>query len=79
MVFVRSDFLIHISWKSFLLSFLSAMGLKFFYKERKKGKIFQGRGAAFELFFETHFAINMPSAARLLVCCRRKFFLRIEK
>ena len=35
--------------------------------------------AAFELLFETDFAINMSSTARLLVYCRRKFFLRIEK
>ena len=43
--------------------------------------IFQSNkiSAAFELSFETHFAINMPSAARLLVHCRWKFFLRIEK
>ena len=34
---------------------------------------------AFELSFETHFAINMPSVPKLLARRRRTFFLRIAK
>ena len=35
--------------------------------------------SAFELSIESHFALNVPSAARLLVRCWGKFFLRIER
>ena len=34
---------------------------------------------AFELSFETHFVINMPSVPKLLARRRRTFFLRIAK
>ena len=34
--------------------------------------------SAFKLLFETHFAINTPSSASILACCRWKFHLRFE-